>query len=168
MEKFPTALLLERPLIYASIYELSTIVFGSEGLAKLSTGDSKDEFDKLRVRQEIAQASKLLIEIAVVLRNLIDSGSWPMDPIHEMRIENRPEIATGVLTQEGKKPKDLSFRESCNKLIHAQQISFGMSALEGKMDFLDGTVALNGRRGKHTWVAEISISKFVRMAVRQL
>lgn len=168
MEKFSTPLLIERPLIYASIYQLSTIVFGSEGLAKLSTGGNHDEFDSLRVRHEVAQASKLLIEIAVVLRNLMDSSTWPMDPIHDIRVENHPELSTGVLTQVGKKPEELSFRGSCNKLIHADQISFGMSSLEGKLDFLDGTVMLYGKRGKHNWAANINVSKFVRMAVRQL
>jgi hypothetical protein len=91
MEEFPTTILIERPLILATIYELSTIVFGSEGLAQLSNGDSRDEFDKLRVRHEVAKASKLLIEIAVVLRNLIDSPSWPIDSIHEIRVKDRPE-----------------------------------------------------------------------------
>jgi len=168
MEAFPTALLIERPLIYASIYQLSTIVFGSEGLAKLSTGDDRDEFDKIRIRHEVAQASKLLIEIAVVLRNLIDSGSWPMDPIHEIRVERRPEMSVGLLLEANKSQKELSFRESCNKLIHAERISFGMRSLPEKMDFLDGNVELHGRRENQTWVAHINVSSFIRMAVRQL
>src|SRR5690349_2549788 len=120
MEALPTAYLVERPLIYASLYDLSAIVFGSEGLAQLSTGDERDEFDKLRVRHETSQATKLLIEVAVVLRNLLDSGSWPMDVIHEMRIERRPETKVGILRVEGAAEEDLSFREACNKLIHAE------------------------------------------------
>ena len=67
MEPLPTAYLVERPLIYASLYDLAAIVLGSEGLAQLSTGDARDEFDKLRVRHETSQATKLLIEVAVVL-----------------------------------------------------------------------------------------------------
>jgi hypothetical protein len=47
MQAFPTALLIERPLIYSSLYDLAAVVFGSEGLARLSTGDDRDEFDKL-------------------------------------------------------------------------------------------------------------------------
>ncbi|GHF91399.1 hypothetical protein [Thalassotalea marina] len=168
MNAFPTALLIERPLIYASIYELSTIVFGSEGLAKLSTGDDKDEFDKLRVRHEIAQASKLLIEVAVVLRNLIDSDSWPMDPIHEIRVERRPEINVGVVRKGSKNEKVLTFRQACNKIIHAEHISFGMKEMPGKMKCLNGSVELHGKRNKDTWVADIQVADFIRMAVRQL
>ncbi|GAB0152337.1 hypothetical protein [Marinobacterium sp. BA1] len=168
MDAFPTTLLIERPLIYASIYELSAIVFGSEGLAKLSTGDNRDEFDKLRLRHEIAQGSKLLIEIAVVLRNFIDSEKWPMDPVHEIRVEERPEMNVGKIIEEGKKEKELSFRQACNKLIHSEKLSFGMKSLPGKMDFLDGSVELHGRREGKAWTANIDVSKFVRMAVRQL
>ncbi len=168
MDALPTTLLIERPLIYASIYELSTIVFGSEGLANLSTGDDKDEFDKLRIRHEVGQASKLLIEIAVVLRNFIDSGSWPMDPIHKIRVERRPETNVGVVREENKKEKTLSFRQVCNKIIHAENISFGMKEISGKMNCLDGSVELHGRRNKDTWVADIQVADFIRMAVRQL
>jgi hypothetical protein len=168
MEAFSTTLLIERPLIYASIYELSAIVFGSEGMARLSSGDDRDEFDKLRVRHEVAQASKLLIEIAVVLRNLIDSGSWPMDPVHEVRVQERPEVCVGVVRETNKNEKDLSFRQACNKLVHAERISFGMKSIAGKMDHLDGTVELHGRRGTDSWVADIKLSDFIRMAVRQL
>lgn len=168
MDAFPTSLLIERPLIYASIYELSAIVFGSEGLAKLSTGDNRDEFDKLRVRHEIAQASKLLIEIAVILRNFIDSGKWPIDPIHAISVEECPEMKVGKIKEEGKEDKELSFRQACNKLIHSERLSFGMQSLPGKMDFLDGSVELHGKREGQAWTANINVSKFVRMAVRQL
>lgn len=54
MQAFSTGLLIDRPLIYATLYDLAAVVFGSEGLARLSTGDDRDEFDKLRVRHEIA------------------------------------------------------------------------------------------------------------------
>lgn len=168
MEAFSTTLLIERPLIYASIYDLAAVVFGSEGLARLSTGDDRDEFDKLRVRHEIAQASKLLIEVAVVLRNLLDSGNWPMDPIHEIRVHARPETHVGTVRETTASESTLSFRDACNKLIHAERISFGMKSLPGKMDCLNGTVELHGRRGKRSWVAEIKLSDFIRMAVRQL
>lgn len=67
MEAFSTTLLIERPLVYVSIYELSAIVFGSESLARLSTGDDSDEFDKLRLRHEVSQAIKLLIKFITTL-----------------------------------------------------------------------------------------------------
>jgi hypothetical protein len=168
MDAHPTALLIDRPLIYSSLYDLAAVVFGSEGLAKQSTGDHRDEFDKLRVQHEVGQATKLLIEIAVVLRNLIDGERWPLDVIHEMRVEGRPEQPVGVLRAEGVSDAVLAFREACNKLIHAQRISFGMQDLAGKMPFLNGIVELHGTKAKQNWVAEIDLSKFIRMAVRQL
>lgn len=168
MEAFPTTLLIERPLIYASLYELSAIVFGSESIAKLSTGDDRDAFDMLRVRHEVAQASKLLIEIAVVMRNFIDSEQWPMDAVHETRVERRPEVSVGTVSVKDGGEKELSFREACNKLIHAERMSFGMKPMPEKMDCLDGTAKLHGRRGKQFWLAHIQLSDFIRMAVRQL
>jgi len=168
MDAHPTALLIDRPLIYSSLYDLATVVFGSEGLAKQSTGDHRDEFDKLRIRHEVGQATKLLIEIAVVLRNLIDGEQWPLDVIHEIRVEGRPEQSVGILRGEGLPDAALAFREACNKLIHAQRISFGMQELAGKVAFLNGVVQLHGEKTKKNWLAEIDLSKFIRMAVRQL
>lgn len=168
MQAFPTALLIERPLIYSSLYDLSAVVFGSEGLARLSTGDDRDEFDKLRVRHEIAQATKLLIEIAVVLRNLLDGGDWPQDGIHETRLNDRPETDVGIIREGAKEERSLQFRDACNKLIHAKKISFGMAALQDRMNFLDGTVELHGDRQGSNWVAKVCLADFIRMAVRQL
>jgi hypothetical protein len=168
MQAFPTALLIERPLVYSSLYDLAAVVFGSEGLARLSTGDDRDEFDKLRVRHEVAQATKLLIEVAVVLRNLLDGGNWPLDIIHEARVDGRPETDVGVIREETKKETSLRFRDACNKLIHAKQISFGMATLPDRMNYLDGTVELHGDWQGKDWVAKVRLADFIRMAVRQL
>lgn len=168
MQAFPTASLIESPLIYASLYDLAAVVFGSEGLARLSTRDERDEFDKLRVRHELAQATKLLIEVAVVLRNLLDGGNWPRDVIHGIRVDDRPETDVGFL-QEGKKAEVcLRFRDACNKLIHAKRISFGMTRLPDQLNFLDGTVELHGDWQGTEWVARVRLADFIRMAVRQL
>lgn len=168
MQAYPTALLIERPLIYSSLYDLASVVFGSEGLARLSTGDNLDEFDKLRVRHEVAQASKLLIEVAVVLRNLLDGDNWSLDVIHEPRVDKRPETAVGVIREGAKEQKRLCFRDACNKLIHAKHISFGMATLPDRMSFLNGTVDLHGDWNGKGWVAKLSLADFIRMAVRQL
>lgn len=168
MQAFPTALLIERQFIFSSLYDLASIVFSSEGLARLSTGDDRDEFDKLRVRHEVAKATKMLIEVAVILRNLPDGGYWPMDAIHEARLDRRPETDVGVI-KEGEKPeKSINFRVACNKLIHAKKISFGMTTLEERMKFLDGTVELHGDLQGNAWVAKLRLAEFIRMAVRQL
>lgn len=168
MHASPTSLLIEQPLIYSSLYDLSTVVFGSEGLARLSTGDHRDEFDKLRVRHEVARATKLLIEVAVVLRNLLDGGNWPLDVIHETRVEGRPESTVGSVREGGNEQKSLRFRDACNKLIHAKRISFGMATLPDRMSFLDGTVELHGDWQGKDWVANLLLADFIRMAVRQL
>ena len=168
MDAHPTSLLIDRALIYSSLYDLAAVVFGSEGLARQSTGEDRDEFEKLRIRHEIGQATKLLIEVAVVLRNLLDGEQWPLDVIHEMRVERRPERNVGVLQSANREETALSFREACNKLIHAQRVSFGMRELPGKTACLDGTAELNGTRAGQSWVAKIELSEFIRMAVRQL
>jgi len=168
MQSSPTALLIESALIYSSLYDLAAVVFGSEGLARLSTGDNRDEFDKLRVRHEVAQATKLLIEVAVVLRNLVDGGNWPLDVVHETRVDGCPETIVGTIQEETKEPKSLRFRDACNKLIHAKRISFGMAKLPERMSYLDGTVDLHGDWNGKEWIAKLSLADFMRMAVRQL
>jgi hypothetical protein len=168
MQAIPTALLIERPLIFSTVYDLAAVVFGSEGLARLSTGDQRDEFDKLRIRHEVAQATKLLIEVAVVLRNLMDGDYWPMDLIHESRIERRPEADVGFIREAGALEKPLRFRDACNKLIHAKKISFEMAELAERVSFMDGTVELHGDLHGKEWIAKIHLADFIRMAVRQL
>lgn len=167
MQPLSTALLIERPLIHATLYELASIVFSSKALAELSSGDDRDEFERLRVRHEIAMATKLLVEVAVILRNLLDGDSWPMDVIHATHVESRPEVPVGELVQVDK-TTELPFREACNKLIHSERISFGMSDVPGKMAHLDGIVEAHGRKGSKKWVATIRVADFIRMATRQL
>lgn len=167
-QSFPTPIMIDRSLTYASLYDLAAVVFGSEGIARLSTGDDRDEFDKLRIRHEIAQATKLLIEVAVVLRNFLDSGNWPLDVIHAARVDDRPETDVGIMREDSKQETNLQFREACNKVIHAKKISFGMNLLANKMDYLDGTVELHGDWQGRSWVAKIRLADFIRMAVRQL
>jgi hypothetical protein len=168
MEAHPTSLLIDRALIYSSLYDLAAVAFGSEGLARQSTGADRDEFDKLRIRHEVGQATKLLIEVAVLLRNMLDGEQWPQDIIHEMRVERRPERSVGQLQAANGTGTALSFREACNKLIHAQRVSFGMRDLPGKTPYLDGTAELHGTKSGQAWIAKIDLSEFVRMAVRQL
>ena len=168
MDAHPTALLIDRALIYASLYELSAVIFGSEGLARQSTGESRDEFDELRIRHEVGQATKLLIEAAVVMRNLMDGERWPLDVIHEMRTERRPERTVGTIRLPSGESKALSFREACNKLIHAKRVSFGMRDLPSKTPYFDGTAELHGSLKDQEWVVELDLSDFIRMAVRQL
>lgn len=168
MRAFPTALLIEQPLILASLYDLAAIVFGSESLARRSTGDDDDEFDKLRVRHEVAQATKLLIEAAVVLRNLLDGGSWPLDLIRQVRIDASPQFQVGGIREGDREEKTLGFRDACNKVIHAKSVSFGMKESESRLAHLDGTIELHGERRGKAWVANIDVAMFIRMAVRQL
>lgn len=168
MDAHPTSLLIEPALIYSSLYDLAAVVYGSEGLAKQSTGEDKDEFEKLRVRHEVAQATKLLIEAAFVMRNLLDEGKWPRDVIHEMRIEKRPERNVGLLRWATGKEATLTFRDACNKIIHAQRVSFGMQELPGKLRHLDGTAELHGSLQDRDWVAKVNLADFIRMAFRQL
>jgi hypothetical protein len=120
------------------------------------------------VRHEVAQATKLLIEVAVVLRNLLDGGNWPLDVIHEARVDDRPETTVGIIWEGTKEQKSLRFREACNKLIHAKQISFGMATLPDRMSFLDGAVELHGDWNGKDWIAKLLLADFIRMAVRQL
>lgn len=168
MNPHPTSFLIDQSLIYSSLYDLAAVLSGSEGLARRSTGNARDELDKLRIRHEVGQATKLLIEVAVVLRNLLDGENWPLDVIHEMRVERRPERNVGVLQRLDRGETALSFRDACNKLIHSQRISFGMEELPGKTRYLDGTVEVYGSKAGQDWIAKIDLFEFVRMAVRQL
>ena len=104
-------------------------------MARISTGDDRDEFDKLRVRpcgwkttfsnnsaaschprstSRFFGCQTGLFSTAistVVLRNLLDVGNWPLDVIHEARVDDRPETDVGEIQEGTKAESSLRFRD---------------------------------------------------------
>ncbi|MBL7821458.1 MAG: hypothetical protein JNL65_12665 [Saprospiraceae bacterium] len=115
---------------------------------------------------EMSEVSRILLEIAVQIRSQIDQDS----PIFEGRKYN-PNSITGKLTINPQsnlcKTKDLSFREACNKIIHAKHINFDLSnAISIKeYDSINPIIYLYGDLNGNEWKSQLDILKFISILI---
>ena len=67
--------------IEREVYWLAAVFAASRTLHDLTPDEEEHEFDSLRLRFETSEASRLLISVAVMLRNLMDAGAViPLNP----------------------------------------------------------------------------------------
>lgn len=111
------------------------------------------------------EVSRILLQSAIVLR-ILDGES-------EAEPEERDLFICGELKQNSD-TSELSLREACNKIIHAQKINFDESNLplessekEGQ-PFLNPHVYLYGSQGKKHWRASIRMRDFLSHGARLL
>jgi hypothetical protein len=117
--------------------------------------------DLLLADYERFEISRLLIEIAVILRNDLDTRG----PNFEGFSKN-PRSIVGEL-REPKGIVDLTFREACNKIIHSEHINFDMHDPKSLREYayILPIVYLYGVKGRDEWRAKIDVVKFVEVAV---
>ena len=73
----------------------------------------------------------------------------------------------GILKENSKK-KDLTIREACNKIIHANKIEFKFKYSQHgskRIRYLASEVMLHGKKGKMPWAANLKILQFVDLAL---
>lgn len=146
--------------IERELYWLAVAFCGSRGIYNLTPDSDNHEFDFLPRNFETSEASRLLISVAVMLRNLIDASS----PEHlELRLRKKDMVVGYYFV--GKKKKELIFREACHKVIHALHVNFDMAGIQKKKrGYLRPTVHLYGEFRDEDWRAVIDVMKFIRIA----
>ncbi len=107
---------------------------------------------------EDASVRQLLLAIAVNIRVLDDQTGLSQDLFVGdcgTLLEDSAEFATAVA---------LSLRVACNKLIHAELVSFERTALTSNINCLSPYLHLRGKNqaGTKSWRASISVYEFVR------
>lgn len=98
---------------------------------------------------------KTLISTAITLRMIDDRFNY------NSQKQNLHHSSVGCL-QIKKQTLQLSFREACNKIVHATE--FYLNTRKTKVtntEYLDGFVTAKGIQGKESWTAEIEIEKYV-------
>jgi len=118
--------------------------------------------DSLVVEYECSEVSRLLLECAVLIRNEIDlqysSNSY--------RTYTEKECV-GKLYRDIYDAKDeceeLTFREACNKIIHARHINFDLENAKNQRqyDSINNMVYLYGNYQNKGWKAELDVCKFL-------
>ena len=130
--------------------------------------DNKWEFDffwNLADELERSEISRLLVSIAVISRNHMDQNGW-----HPIKVPGLPADEVGVLCSDWENKgalAPLSFREACNKVIHAIKITFEANQnSDYKTSYLLPTLHLYGDKQRICWKATLDVPKFLFWANR--
>jgi hypothetical protein len=96
---------------------------------------------------------KTLISTAILLR-MID------DRFKTNNKSSQPHyLSVGQLIA-NKKTIQLSFREACNKIVHANDFTLN-KIKSNKTKYLDNYIIVKGSKGRERWTAKIEIEKYV-------
>ena len=122
--------------------------------------------DTLVVEYEWSEISRLLLECAVLIRNEID-----LQYSSKSYITYTEKECVGRLYRDIYDAKDeceeLTFREACNKIIHAQHINFDLENAKSirQYDSINNIVYLYGNYQDKGWKAELDVCKFLCVLV---
>lgn len=144
------------------LYMLGCIFFASPGFG---SGAYRYEFNyDLRLRFQEAEANTLLVSIAAAVRRRTEL----LDDFERSQIAQVAPASVGSLVKDIRQKErsvDLSFREACNKIIHAKQIKFDYDERTCRRGgVLNPTVHCYGTHGKLEWKASIQIYSFIKAA----
>lgn len=131
------------------------MVNASQVLDKLGTHPILD----LREQFQETEIGRILLTIAVTVRNTMDQN--PSRSEYRLQgVDNN----VGTLFNKSKE-STLTFRESCNKLIHCLSINFHYKARKPRRGMaLTPLVHLYGTKGTAEWKATIDINRFIDVA----
>jgi hypothetical protein len=140
------------------IYELLAFFLSSQRIAELEQSllygaeDPLHQFEKLQ-RDLI---TKRLITVAITIRILDDSYTKVFDSITDY---------CGTITKDLNNPIDtggLGLRDACNKIIHAQKVTFDVATDSSGRTFLYPYLYLDGTEYGGQWKVNLDVVKFCR------
>lgn len=139
------------------IYVLACLFIASPELVQL--GAETPGLRWVRRTFEASEAARRLIGLAVMLRNKLDTSG------------GGPDASVGRLLTDVSRPKEtaqLSLREACNKIIHAESVEFAPNALDNDGPHpISRTIKLYGTQKGKQWEAELNILTFLDAACVQ-
>jgi hypothetical protein len=159
---------IEPEYVQLDIYRLLCCFGGSPLIKQAAQSDNNWEssffhdFSRYLERSEI---SRLLISIAATSRNNLDQMHSAITGL-----DGLPEDDVGELIpkwDENDVTERLAFREACNKILHAQKITFNANQdQDWKTCYLFPTVYLYGEKSGVQWRATLDIFRFCFWAGR--
>ncbi len=170
---------IERTEVLRKAYRLLCIFFANKEIARRSAPD--DDNAPLKALERLfleAEASRLLVEVAVAVRVLDDQmrcrpagDAWRVE--HQRRMASVSEYAYGMFDE-----LNLDLRQTCNKIIHSDVMEphtkegwepheWDSAHIHGDDDrsidweHLNGYVRLAGTKGRQEWYVLLDIEVFV-------
>lgn len=148
-------------------YRLLCVIMADRAIAETAV----DDFDSLvSLREQFVEDELVhtVIQLAVMNRTQMDHMSGPRSDPSELSF--RPvERTCGMLTEDALADGgeiSLSFREACNKIIHAEHIVVETDDTgDGAFPALPHTVILRGTKNRNAWQALLNVPEFLRGTV---
>jgi hypothetical protein len=143
------------------LYLLGCMVHASAAIEKLGQDPLRD----LRQQFQEAEIGRLLLTVAVAVRNAMDQN--PSRASYWLQGVDGSVGKLKLLRSKKKTESVLNFREACNKLIHCLSINFDYKSKNPKRGMaLNPVVHLYGTKGEQEWKATIEINKFIGVATQ--
>lgn len=141
------------------LYLLGCMVHASAAFGKLG----KHPLNDLRQQFQETEIGRLLLTVAVVVRNAMDQN--PSRAEYWLQGVDDNVGALKLLNSKKKTETVLAFRDACNKLIHCLSINFDYKAKKPRRGMaLTPLVHLYGMKGTQEWRATIDINRFIGVA----
>ncbi len=154
---FPEGFRPDSKLAILEIHRLVCIFLASKRFAELRDDDTpgNDVIDCLQECEE-AEITRILLSVAVNARVIDDLQEGVFDFVGG---------ACGTLTDAKKGESELSLREACNKIIHAQKVRFDVSENEQHIPYVNPLIYLYGERNSVEWKAVLDVLEFAKKYV---
>ncbi len=121
-----------------------------------------DPISQLRDEYELSEAAHHLVEIAIYCRTAQDHFI-KLTPLNKDWLSNS--VGKLKYPAASRKTEILTFREACNKLIHAEDITWEAANEKGRHQrYLKPFVYLYGTKQKKQWRATLDVILFVKEA----
>lgn len=148
-------------------YRLLCVIMADRAIAEIIV-DEADSLISLREQFVEDEILHTVIQLAVMNRTQIDHMNGPRSDPSELSF--RPvERDCGVLTEDVRAEGNefaLSFREACNKIIHAEHIVAETDETSGwAFPALPQTLVLRGTKNRSAWQAHLNVPEFLRGTV---
>jgi len=144
---------------FLDVYRLLSHCLSSREIAALNDGTTRRGLPSV----DKAEISRLLIHIATYYRVKYDDGSWE----HAKWLHDNY-YGVGLLVsnlETPTEPESLSFKEACNKIIHAKKVHFdGNIDQKTKAEYINPIIHLYGDKGGKEWKATLEVVEFCKAA----
>jgi hypothetical protein len=143
-----------------SSLQLVSLLIADKHLKKLYHQYDLPHLEHVSAEFRESEIIRLMVEIATQYR-LMDWGVASTNRSKHYKVG-----VVGALSVDGVPgAQDLTMREACNKIIHAQEIAFDVTKVRKQNDhFFNPVIHVRGEKGKVGWEASIDIVWFCNAA----
>ena len=139
------------------LYRLVAIFLASKNFAALRKGDPGEGHDSIYKLQECEEeeVTRILLVLAITARVIDD---------RESRVYELVGTNCGMLQRDTSRSaeEELTLREACNKIIHANKVRVDMEEDDKGQRYLNPYIYIYGQQGRAEWKATPDVIRFAK------